>query len=242
MIPKNFYVGCRRPTPAPGYLDSLTQDNVTVYTDPVEKITASGFIDHEGEAKDVDVIICATGFDTSWIPPFPLIAYGKDLRDIWRSSSSSSGSSESTTTTSPPSTTHHNPPHSQGILSYLSISIPNFPNYFTFCGPYGPVGHGSFLPLVEQWTQYMLSVITKVQIEGIKSLRPAEKPARDFTRHADAFLKRTAWTGGCSSWFKVHIPSPSLRYILPFCFSFKTFFFFHTTTVRHPPKEIIQAQ
>lgn len=41
----------------------------------------------------------------------------------------------------------------EGVSSYLSIGIPNFPNHFTFCGPYDPLGHGSLMPLIERWTQ-----------------------------------------------------------------------------------------
>lgn len=81
---------------------------MTVFTDPIGKITPTGFTDHEGNAHDVDVIICATGFDTSWLPRFPFVANGKDLRDFW------SGD--------------------EGVTSYLSIGVPEFPNHFSFCG------------------------------------------------------------------------------------------------------------
>lgn len=176
IIPKDFNVGCRRPTPAPGYLDALVADNVTVFTEQIQKITEKGLVDQKGIEHPVDVIICATGFDTSWLPRFPFSANGVDLRDLW------------------------DPEH--GVTSYLSVGVPTFHNYFMFCGPYGPLGHGSFLPLIEVWTQYMFQVITKVQTENIKSVAPKWKPSRDFRQHADLFLRRTAWTSSCRSWFK----------------------------------------
>ncbi|KAI9711501.1 MAG: hypothetical protein M1820_002064 [Bogoriella megaspora] len=176
IIPKNFNPGCRRPTPAPGYLEALVADNTTIFTDPIGKITPSGFLDSEGVEYEVDVIICATGFDTSWKPNFPFIANGVDLRDMWGGS--------------------------DGVTSYLSIGVPTFPNHFSYCGPYGPLGHGSFMPLIETWTPYIFDVITKVQIENIKSLRPSMKASQQFRQHADLFLKRTAWTSSCRSWFK----------------------------------------
>ncbi|KAL1656118.1 hypothetical protein SLS61_001190 [Didymella pomorum] len=176
MIPKNFNPGCRRPTPAPGYLEALVAANTTTFTDPISRITEAGFVDHEGTQHDVDVVICATGFDTSWLPRFPFIAHGTDLRDLW-------GGEE-------------------GVTSYLSVGIPGFPNTFSFCGPYGPLGHGSFMPLIEQWTRYILSAITKCQVEDIKSLTPKWEPSRQFRQHADLFLQRTAWTSPCRSWFK----------------------------------------
>jgi cation diffusion facilitator CzcD-associated flavoprotein CzcO len=177
IIPKTFNPGCRRPTPAPGYLEALVAPNVTVFTDSISKIDATGFIDHSGTHHDVDAIICATGFDTTWIPSFPFTgANNITLKDLWGPDN--------------------------GVTSYLSIGIPHFPNYFSFCGPYGPLAHGSFMPLIECWTRYMFSVITKAQIEGIKSFTPSARAAAQFRQHADAFLKRTAWTQPCSSWFK----------------------------------------
>jgi len=176
IIPKNFSPGCRRPTPAPGYLEALVAPNATVFTDPIGTITPTGFTDHEGKAYDVDVIICATGFDTSWVPRFTFIAHGVDLRDQW-------GGPE-------------------GVTSYLSIGVPGFPNHFSFCGPYGPLGHGSFMPLIESWTQYMFAVIRKAQVENIKAFTPRKDVSRMFRQHADLFLRRTAWTSPCRSWFK----------------------------------------
>lgn len=176
MIPKDFNPGCRRPTPAPGYLESLTAPNTTVFTTDVQRITPTGFIDHTGTPHTIDVLICATGFDTTWLPRFPFIAHGHDLRTFW------SGPNN--------------------VLSYLSVAIPTFPNHFSFCGPYGPLGHGSFLPLIERWTSYIFSVLQKVQIEHIKSVTPKLGPAKAFKQHADLFLQRTAWTSPCRSWFK----------------------------------------
>lgn len=76
------------------------------------------------------------------------------------------------------------------------------PNYFTVGGPYGPLGHGSFLPLIERLTSNYLTVVKKMQVENIKSLAPKREVAEMFREHADVFFKRTAWVGPCTSWFK----------------------------------------
>lgn len=47
--------------PGNGYLEALTQKNVTVFTTPMGEVTPEGFIDAEGKEHNVDVIICATG-------------------------------------------------------------------------------------------------------------------------------------------------------------------------------------
>jgi cation diffusion facilitator CzcD-associated flavoprotein CzcO len=107
LVPKDFSVGCRRPTPGEGFLEALVASNVSVYTDTMKCITETGFIGPDDVEHKVDAIICATGFDTSWIPKFPIIANSKDLREVWK----------------------------DHALSYLAVGVPEFPNYLTFGGP-----------------------------------------------------------------------------------------------------------
>lgn len=107
IIPTNFNVGCRRPTPGEGYLEALVDPKTTVHTKQMQRVTDSGFVAHDGTDHTVDVIICATGFDTSWIPRFPVIVNGTDLRDTW----------------------------AKGPLTYLGVGVPNVPNYFLSVGP-----------------------------------------------------------------------------------------------------------
>jgi hypothetical protein len=58
------------------------------------------------------------------------------------------------------------------------------------------------MPLIEHWTKYMFDVISKAQVENIKSYTPRLDISKQFRQHADLFLQRTAWTSPCSSWFK----------------------------------------
>ena len=113
-------------------------------------------------------------FDTSWVPRFPVVANGVNLQDFWR----------------------------KDLVTYLSLGAPGFPNYWMSGGPYGPLGHGSFLPIVETLMKNFIECINKMQSDRIKSLTPRLSISRAFKEHADLFLKRTAWVESCSSWFK----------------------------------------
>ncbi|KAL1406730.1 hypothetical protein Q8F55_006134 [Vanrija albida] len=96
-----YPIGCRRITPGPGYLDSLTKDNVTFVTDDLECFTERGLRTVTGEEYELDAIICATGFDTSSVPRFPI--YGQDgvnLQDMW----------------------------ADEVRTYLAVSVPKMPN------------------------------------------------------------------------------------------------------------------
>ncbi|KAL4889495.1 putative MoxY [Aspergillus ambiguus] len=175
LMPKDFGVGCRRPTPGNGFLEALCEEKTTVWTESINEITETGFVTADGKHHEVDVIICATGFDTTFRPRFPLIVNGRNTQDDFTT---------------------------RDVVGYLGVNMPEIPNYFMFSAPYGPLGHGSFLPMVEAFTGYILNILNKVQVEDIRKIQVKRSVAEEFTRHADTYLQRTAWIGPCSSWFK----------------------------------------
>ena len=108
LIP-DFPVGCRRITPGVGYLESFSKDNVRVITDAkIERVDEEGLELSTGEHIKLDALVCATGFDVSFFPRFPIVGRdGTNLRDVW------------------------GPPNIPS--AYLSMAIPQFPNYFSKC-------------------------------------------------------------------------------------------------------------
>lgn len=71
MIP-GFHPGCRRLSPGDGYLEALQQENAKICWSPIECITKNGIRTTDGE-EEFDLIVCATGFDTTFIPPWKLV-------------------------------------------------------------------------------------------------------------------------------------------------------------------------
>ncbi|KFG84108.1 putative steroid monooxygenase [Metarhizium anisopliae] len=170
-----FAIGCRRPTPGNGYLEALTKENVRVVTDAISEIVPEGIKTSTGDILKVDMLICATGFDMSFCPRYPVIGQdGISLADQWKDKPE----------------------------AYLSLAVPNFPNHFMFLGPNAPTGHGSVLPIVEHAAKYIIQMLYKCQTEGIKSVAPKQEAVADFAEHIDVFMKRTAWSTHCRSWFK----------------------------------------
>ncbi|KAK2879979.1 hypothetical protein FQN49_000705 [Arthroderma sp. PD_2] len=175
IIPSDFNVGCRRATPGNGYLEALVGEKTTCYTEVVKQITQNGFLDPNGTEIEVDVIICATGFDTTFRPRFPIIGLDKqNLATRW----------------------------AEEPDAYLAVSVPRVPNYFTYTGPYGPLAQGSVLPLLTLYSNYFMQVIRKMRKEHIRRLCPKDSAAAAFREHAKVYLQRTAWADACSSWFK----------------------------------------
>lgn len=56
-----------------------------------------------------------------------------------------------------------------------------------------------------------------MQTENIVSMKIKDKAADDFNEHRELYLKRTAWAGQCSSWFK---PGPNGTNLSMFHFDF----------------------
>ena len=60
----DYPVACRRISLGPRYLEVLTKENVEFIPKEIQRITEKGIIDEDGVEREVDTIICATGFET----------------------------------------------------------------------------------------------------------------------------------------------------------------------------------
>ncbi|KAF5231962.1 hypothetical protein FANTH_13201 [Fusarium anthophilum] len=83
LLPK-FEVGCRRFTPGDHYLNAIRQKNVSVISDHIIRVSEHGIVDQTGTVTELEVIVCATGFDTSYEPRFPTTGRdGYSLSENW---------------------------------------------------------------------------------------------------------------------------------------------------------------
>lgn len=174
LVPK-WSVGCRRITPGTNYLESLNDDNVQAVFGSITNITRTGVVCDNGTEYPIDVLICATGFDTTFKPRFLLLGInGLDLREAWR----------------------------DDPRGYLGISAPGFPNYFMSLGPNCPIGNGPVLVAIEAQVDYMVKMLSKFQKQNIKSFDVRQEPTDHFNDWKDDFMKHTIWTDECRSWYK----------------------------------------
>jgi hypothetical protein len=175
LIPE-WSLGCRRLTPGEGYLESFLLPNVHLTQANITKITESGIQTTEAFVE-LDVIICATGFDVSNIPHFPVIGqHGMTLAEKWKDEPE----------------------------SYLSLACPDFPNYFIFTGPNATVGHGTLIQSMSWCAHYMIKWLRKIASEDIKYVVPKQSATDEFVRYGDEIHKTLTWTGSCTSWYKNH--------------------------------------
>jgi hypothetical protein len=76
------------------------------------------------------------------------------------------------------------------------------PNYFTFYGPFSPIGQGSLLAMMDIFANYMMQMIEKIQLEDIKSITPKPKVIEQYAEHMRLLIKRYVWDNPCRSWMK----------------------------------------
>jgi hypothetical protein len=170
-----FPVGCRRPTPGTGYLEALCAENCEIIWGEIDRFTQTGIKSADGEEREFDIIICATGFDMSFVPRWPIIGRnGVDLQKEWV----------------------------RDPACYLSAVINDMPNYFLYLGPGSSVGHGSLLPSIERVTLYICDLITKLQTENYSSFLLKSGKAKVWQAHMFAWLEKTVWGDKCQSSFK----------------------------------------
>jgi cyclohexanone monooxygenase len=127
-----YAIGCKRPSFHNEYLSTYNRANVTLETDPIERITPTGVVTRSGTAHEVDVLVLATGFkvfDHGNFPKYPVSGReGVDLEGWW---------------------------DEHRYQAYEGVSVPGFPNYFTVFGPYGYNG-SSYFNLVETQARHIV--------------------------------------------------------------------------------------
>lgn len=173
MIP-SFSPGCRRLTPGPGYLEALAHPKCNVIRTGIANVGEGGIFTTDGVYHPVDAIVCATGFNTKFVPRFPVIGKnGVLLGKKW----------------------------AENPETYLSIATDEFPNYFVALGPNSNL-IGSLLLLVEKEIDYFTACVSKAQREGIKNMTVKRSAVDGFTKYCDDFFAKTVFSEDCNSWYK----------------------------------------
>ncbi|KAH3950567.1 hypothetical protein HBI56_205930 [Parastagonospora nodorum] len=205
LIP-DFAPHCRRLTPGPGYLESLTEDNVNLVKTPIKRFTPTGIETVDGKNFDFDAILCATGANTDLVPPFPLKARGVDINKAWK------------------------PEGKWGFpYTYMGVATPGFPNLFFLAGPHATGPSGTVPQAVETALTYFAKAMRKASSQGIKSMAPSKEATDDFIDYCDAFFPTTVLTDNCSSWNNGGVPGQRIHGLWPGSAA-------HITLVRREPR------
>jgi cation diffusion facilitator CzcD-associated flavoprotein CzcO len=174
LVP-SFPPACRRLTPGPGYLEALADEKVDVIKSEIVKVDETGIVTSDGQHRAVDAIVCATGFDTTCTPRFPIKGRnGLTLAKHWERT---------------PET-------------YISLATNEFPNYFISLGPNAGLGEGNLLLLIEKGIDYMSDCIRKIQRDNVRTMVVKRNAVKQFTQYCDQYFAKTVFGAKCRSWYK----------------------------------------
>jgi cation diffusion facilitator CzcD-associated flavoprotein CzcO len=189
----DYGLGCKRPSVSSAYLRTFTRPNVSLVTDPIERVTPDGIRTADGRHRAADVLILATGFRLASDPEnfrrTPV--RGRDGFDL--------------------ATAYER----DRLASYEGVSIPGLPNHFMMFGPYGWVG-GTWHQLVESTSAHIVRVLTEAGRRGATAVEVRPGPTRAWTermrdRLAGSLWHHNACAGANSYYFDHHGDTPYLR-------------------------------
>jgi cation diffusion facilitator CzcD-associated flavoprotein CzcO len=177
MLTPTYPIGCKRVLFADDFYPALLQPNVALETDRIARIERDGIVMNEGHKHEVDVIVYATGFETTgW--NWSLDVIGRDgvhLRDVW----------------------------SQTPQAYLGITVARFPNLFVLYGPNTNLGHNSITFMLEQQVNYVLQLLEAMRERNVAAIEVTQAAQERHNRELQEALARTTWADPqCQSWYK----------------------------------------
>jgi len=161
-----------------GWYQSLRKPNVTLVTEAVTSVTATGVVTASGSPHEVDVLVWATGFEASrFVSSLEVVGRdGETLQQVW---------------------------DGDDARAYLGVSVPGFPNFFMVGGPNSFPGSGSFMYFMEVQMRY----IARLLADMVKTKALAIDVRKDVYDEYNELLDRTSlltvWTHpGTNTYFR----------------------------------------
>ena len=171
----NYRAACKRLIYADTFYEAVQRDNVEVAIEDVTQIEETGIRSPDGQLREFDIIVLATGFQADrFMRPMTITGRdGKTLESVWR----------------------------DRPTAYMAISIPDFPNLFMLNGPNGPVGNFSLIEIAEQQWHYIEQLMAKVEQGECREISVSEPALETFDEERIAAAKRSIFGSGCQSWY-----------------------------------------
>ncbi|MDX2234529.1 MAG: hypothetical protein NW200_08525, partial [Hyphomonadaceae bacterium] len=173
----NYPIGCKRILVVDDFYPALQRPNVALVTDAIERITPTGVTTVDGVDHPADVIVFATGFETTgWHWSMDVVGRGgKALNEVW----------------------------AQAPEAYLGITVADFPNMFMLYGPNTNLGHNTITFMIEQQVGYAVRALSELAEKKRKVIEVTRAAQDRFNAQLQADLARTTWADpGCRSWYK----------------------------------------
>jgi len=171
----DYRAACKRLVIAPDFYAAIQKPNAELITTPIDRIESGGIRTTDGSIHELDVIVLATGFRTdAFMRPMRIVGRGGiTVEEAW--------------TPRP--------------VAYLSVSIPEFPNFFMLNGPNGPVGNFSLIEVAELQLRYILQLVERLQSGEGREIAATRRALEEFEEARAEASAKTVWVTGCKSWY-----------------------------------------
>ncbi|PUA82403.1 flavin-containing monooxygenase [Nocardioides currus] len=172
-----YTIGCKRILISNTYYPALAADNVDLVTEPISRITPDAVVTADGVEHPIDVLVVATGFQST---EQPIAAHirghdGVSLAEVWAE---------------------------HGMASYKGTTTRGFPNLFQLVGANTGLAHTSMIVMIEAQLAYVLDALATMREQEVGALEPQQAAQDDWNADLQRRMRRTVWnTGGCSSWY-----------------------------------------
>lgn len=171
----SYRAGCKRLVMSDRFYEAIQRPNATLVTDAIAQVEAAGVRTRDGVLHPLDVLVLATGFRVDrFVRPMRVVGDGGvALDDVWEA----------------------------GPFAYMTVAVPDFPNFFMLNGPNGPVGNFSLIEVAELQMNYGLQIIERVRSGACRALSPSRAAMARFEAERRTAATTTIWNTGCKSWY-----------------------------------------
>ena len=185
----DYQATCKRLVMSDGFYEAIQKPNAELITASIEKVEPRGIRTSDGQLHLLDILVLATGFRVEdFVRPMQVSGRDGTLLDtVWEG----------------------------GPRAYLSICVPEFPNFFMLQGPSSPVGNFSLIEVAELQMQYILALMQSLETSGDRAISVSIEAAARYESDRQNAARKTVWASGCRSWY---IGKDGLPIAWPFTF------------------------
>jgi cation diffusion facilitator CzcD-associated flavoprotein CzcO len=196
LIP-TYDFGCKRPSFTSKFYPVFNRENASLVTNPIDRITENAIVTKDGTVREIDTLICATGFEVfqkGSVPTYKLVGKnGLDISDFWEENR---------------------------YQAFEGSTVPNFPNFFLMFGPYS-VCTASWFGMIDTQSKHLVRCLKAAKKRHANYIE-IKKSANDANfQKVQSRTKLTIFkAGNCATsnsyYFDRHGDSPTIRPTLGF--------------------------
>ncbi|WP_421882011.1 flavin-containing monooxygenase [Methylibium sp.] len=170
LVPQDYGFGTRRVPLETKYYEAFNRDNVLLVdtkATPMEEVTEKGIRTAAG-LHELDILICATGFDAGTGALTKVDIRGRDgvlLRDAWAQ---------------------------DGVRTTMGLQVHGYPNLFMTMAPFSPAAAFCNVPTcLQQQVDWIADCIGFVRDQGRHSIEPSAEAEAKWVAHHDELANLT---------------------------------------------------